>query len=52
MDETPMENVFQLALVDLLFQVVDLFINFLTGVLIPGVINGILSLFNPTTMTM
>ncbi|MCG8405557.1 MAG: hypothetical protein MI923_10210 [Phycisphaerales bacterium] len=47
MDDMPMDNVFQLALIDLLFQVVDLVINFFTGVLIPGLVNGILGLFQP-----
>ena len=46
-DMMPMDNVFQLAVIDLLFQIVDLFINLLTGVLIPGLIDGILGLFQP-----
>lgn len=39
MDPTMMdENVFQLAIIDLLFQVVEVALNLVTNVLLPGIL--------------
>jgi len=49
----PTENVFQLALIDLAFQVVEIFFNVVTNVLLPGVLTplfqAIFSLFTGGT---
>ena len=38
---TPMgENIFQLGLIDLLFNLVGIFLNILTGVLLPALFDG------------
>lgn len=52
MDEMPTdENVFQLAILDILFQIISIFTGFLTDVLLPGLFSGVFgSLFGGGTV--
>ncbi len=41
MEETMMDNVFQLAFVDLILEVINLFFNLVGNVLLPGILTAL-----------